>query len=492
MKNKTNDQVAHPSPALPHYMRTGPVLLMSAILMASGCRSVSTEQSHREMETTATAAISGIASLPRQSPHDSVPGMRVQDLLADDLTAEDAVRIALWNNRRIQADYERLDMAAADRLTARLLKNPEVDGALIRSTKGSSEEIIELGAEIDLLHMILLPKRKRVGAANYEAVKLDVAQAVQELAYDTRVACYRLLAARQRLSMRTSVLEAAEAARDMARRLREAGNIRELDRLNWEALYEQAALEVSAAELAVAKSREDLHVLMGLTGDDTSWRMAGELPHPSGNEPSADVVVTLALQNSVQLAMTRWDIEAAAQTLGIARTKSVIPSLHVGIDAERARDGVWFVGPRLAVELPLFDFGQTRRPAAEAALRRLRHEYAAQAVEIAAAARTAALRATVSAVRVRHYREKVLPLRRQITEQTQLQYNAMQLGVFQLLQAKQMELGAESAYIDELLNYWIARIDLEQIRSGLLVQMGRPMLSSPTVMPIGGAGNGGH
>lgn len=462
---------------------------MGGILMVSGCLSVPVEQSHREMETRVTATIPEMNRLPRYAPGET--DTRVQELLADNMTAETAVRIALWNNPRIQSQYARLDTAAAGRLAARLLKNPQVHGAVIFSEADSSEEVIELGAEIDLLHMILLPKRSKIGTATYQSVKLDVARAVQQLAYDTRVVCYRLLAAQQRLTMRESVLQAAEAARDMAQRLRDAGNIKELDKLNQEALYEQAALGVSAAELTVAEERETLNMLMGLSGDDTRWRMTGELPPPDDNALLLGEVVDNALQNSIQLEMTRWDIEAAAQTLGIARAESVIPALQVGVDAEREPDGVWMVGPMIAVELPLFDFGQARRPAAEARLRQLRHAYAAQAIDIAATARRAATRVDVASARVRRYRETLLPLRKDITHRTQLQYNAMQLGVFQLLQAKQMEIAGDSAYIDELLNYWIARIEIEQLRNGLLVDSSTTV-SAPTDAPMAGGNGGGH
>jgi outer membrane protein TolC len=227
---------------------------------------------------------------------------------------------------------------------------------------------------------------------------------------------------------------------------------------------------------------------MGLSGDDKSWRLATGLPEPTSEEHELESAVTNALQNSVQLAMTQWDIEAAAQVLGLSKAESAIPALHLGVEAEREPDGVWLVGPMVAVELPLFDFGQARRPAARAALRKLRHEYAALAIEIAAATRKAVKRAEVAAERVQRYRQTFLPLRKSITQRTQLQYNAMQLGVFQLLQAKQMEIGTESAYIDEWLNYWIARTELEQIRSGLLVEMS-PTVSTSTEMPKAGGGN---
>lgn len=183
---------------------------MSGILLVSGCLSVPIEQSHEALETKVTDAIAGIDSLPRHAPGDREASTRVQDLLADELTAETAVHIALRNNPRIQAHYARLDAAAAERLAARLLRNPEAHGSVIFSEEDSSEEVIELGAEINLLHMILLPKRSRLGTAAYQTVKLDVARAAQQLAYDTRVACYptssALAAKMKSLSVSPSIL----------------------------------------------------------------------------------------------------------------------------------------------------------------------------------------------------------------------------------------------------------------------------------------------
>lgn len=51
--------------------------------------------------------------------------------------------------------------------------------------------------------------------------------------------------------------------------------------------------------------------------------MAGELPLPNDDKLAAAEVETQALKNSVQLAMTRWDIERAVQALGMARAEPV-------------------------------------------------------------------------------------------------------------------------------------------------------------------------
>ena len=62
----------------------------------------------------------------------------------------------------------------------------------------------------------------------------------------------------------------------------------------------------------------------------------------------------------------------------------------------------------------------------------------------------------------------MLPLRERIVNEAQLQYNAMQLGPFQLLRAREQQIETAVGYIETLREYWIARADLVQISSGRL------------------------
>jgi len=55
-----------------------------------------------------------------------------------------------------------------------------------------------------------------------------------------------------------------------------------------------------------------------------------------------------------------------------------------------------------------------------------------------------------------------LPLRTAIVRETQLEYNAMLVGVFQVLEAKRQELDAGRIGIEALRDYWIARTELER------------------------------
>src|SRR5262249_24205298 len=63
---------------------------------------------------------------------------------------------------------------------------------------------------------------------------------------------------------------------------------------------------------------------------------------------------------------------------------------------------------------------------------------------------------------VEEYAKVVVPLRENVVRFSQEQYDAMLLGVYQLIAAKQNEYEAYREYIEALRDYWIARSDLDR------------------------------
>jgi len=59
-----------------------------------------------------------------------------------------------------------------------------------------------------------------------------------------------------------------------------------------------------------------------------------------------------------------------------------------------------------------------------------------------------------------------VPAQQRVVRETLLQYNAMQIGVFQLLQAQREELDVELAHADALREYWSAVAALRALLAG--------------------------
>lgn len=396
----------------------------------------------------------------------------VRNLLANDLTAEDAVQIALLRNRSIQATYEELSIAQADLIAAGLLSNPVFDGE-VRFESGGSGTALELAVVEDFLNIFSIPLRKQIAGAALDEAAVRVTVAVLDLAGEVRRLFYAHQAAEQLLEMRLTVLNATEASFDLATRLHQAGNITGLELANEHALYQQSRLSASAAEVEADVSREQLSALMGLWGEETSWKTSPRLPDPAQFNVDRQDFERKAVARSLNLEVARVSATRAAARLGLARPFAIYDEADIGVSGEREVSGDWTVGPAFSVPIPLFSQGQAAVMGAQANLRQAQERYAAVAVEIRAESRAVHRRVTLLHAQAQHYVEVVLPLRHKIVEETQKQYNAMQVGAFQLLQAKQQEIEAGAAYVATLRDYWLARTDADQIASGVRVRFDR-------------------
>lgn len=466
--------------------------ILAATLSASGCASVQAGMGFEEVRRTVEERTGKRVHWNQGTPADKAVEDEVAALLRDELNAETAVQIALLNNRRLQATYEELNIAQADLVSAGLLRNPIFDAEIRFPTKGGGTGL-EMAVVQDFIDILFIPLRKSIAGSAFEAAKARVAGAAIDLAGQVRAAFYAAQATTQVLEMRRKVVAATEAAYTLATRLRAAGNITELDVSNERALFEQGKLDLRSAELELLRNRERLNVLIGLWGNQTQWTMPARLPEPKAEEPDSQGLERRAVERSLELAIARNEIEQAARTLGIARPLALFPDGELGVTAEREGEGDWALGPAISLPLPIFNQGQPAVASAQATLRSVGERYRAQAVALRSQMRVAQAAVIAARERVDYYAKVLLPLRQQIVKQTQLQYNAMQVGAFQLLQAKRDQINAGSDYIGALLQYWLAHTEREQLLNGRMTAFDETTnMNGELSPPEPNSGRGGH
>jgi outer membrane protein, heavy metal efflux system len=421
------------------------------------------------------------------TPEDEAAARRVQELLAQELTLDGAVQIALLNNRALQAVYGQLGIAQADLVQAGLLQNPILNadvrfptppGLFIGAAAGLAQEFISI---------LQIPLKKRVAAAAFVEAKLTAAAAVIDLAMTVKRAFYRLQGALQLLELRRTVVEATALSADVARRQHDAGNITDLSLADERALYEQARADLARAETDVADDREELTALMGLWGSSaTDWHIAGRLPELPREHVAPEGQETLAVSQRLELAAARERIRRILLAQDLTRSFRLIPTAALGAVAEHEVDnGAWSIGPAISVPLPIFDQGQAALANQAAQRQQSENQHAALAVSIRSQVRRARTRMQQARALAEHYWDVLLPLRVEALRQTQLEYNAMLVGVFQLLVAKRDEIDSGRAYIESLRDYWIARTDLESAVGGELPLTEPPPTSVTPPAPEG-------
>jgi cobalt-zinc-cadmium efflux system outer membrane protein len=390
---------------------------------------------------------------------------RLRALLQKKFTADDAVQIAMLNNRDLQAIYTDLGVAQADLVQAGLFRNPILDAAVLFPLSGVRPDV-QLSVVISFLDALYVPLRKRVAAARFEEAKLRVTGAVLDLATQVRRAFHEHQANEQMLELRQAIVQALTASWDVSRRLHEAGNITDLDLARDRAAAEVSRLALRSAEIVVRQSREHLNDLMGTWGEQTGWEIDGRLPDIPAEAVPVNGLERVALSRSIDLSQARQRMITAGQQLGYDRATALIPETELGVGAEREEG--WKVGPVLSVPIPLFDQGQARVGRAVAELRRSQQEYYAMGVRVRATARAVRDRVLGAQDRALYYRDILLPLQERIVNEAQLQYNAMQIGIFHLLRDRERQIETGVAYVEALREYWLARADLLHISSGRL------------------------
>ena len=441
--------------------------LSLGLLFFSGCTSMRLDAGFDDIKATVEQRSALQISWNSGTELDKEASEKLHSLLKRKLTADDAVQIALLNNRDLHAVYSDLGVAQADLVQAGLLGNPIFDAAVMFPVSGGGQPDLELGAAMNFLNIFYIPLRKRVAAVRFEEVKTRLAGSVLDFAGRVRRAFYTYQSDEQMLELRQTIVQALGASLEIARRLSEAGNITELDLAREQAQLETGKLALRAAEIALRQSREELNIAMGLWGEQVQWQSDGRLPDiPEQPVPTRDIE-RLAVEQSLDLANARQRIAATSEQLGLTRWTTLLPELSSGPQAER-NDGEWEIGPRLEFPIPLFDQGQARVGRGVAELRRARQEYYGAAVRIRATARAIRDRVDGARDRALYYRDILLPLHERIANEAQLQYNAMQLGPFQLLRAREQQIQTAVAYVESLRDYWLARADVEQILSGRL------------------------
>ncbi|MFC7052520.1 TolC family protein [Hansschlegelia quercus] len=386
---------------------------------------------------------------------------RVDRLLARPLTADAAVQIALLNNRGLQAEYNVLGVSEAEYVEASLPPSPTVS---IERVAGSGDLDVERRLIADLLQLLTLPKRAKIAKTEFRAAQYKAIAATFRTATEARRAFYRAVAARETAAFLESARASAGAAAELTKKLGETGAATKLNQARSGALYAEVATELAEARLEASKEREALTRQLGLWGRDLNYKLPGRLPSFPRLKSQGDVEAT-AIRQRVDIIGDRLELDALAQAYGLTEQTRAISMLEVtglanhtrSADGEKANPK----GFEVAAEIPIFDFGRARSVKARETYMGAVNRLLEKAVNARSEAREA-----YATYRGRHeiaraYQDRVLPLRKVITEEAQLQYNGMLVDAFELLTNARENVAANVAGIRAKRDFFIADVDFQ-------------------------------
>jgi outer membrane protein TolC len=452
-------------------VRLAALLTLSAVL--AGCASLSADRGFGNVEQVAKARLGKDVLWPQSPAQRDERERRVAELLAEPLTVDAAVQLALLNHRGLQADFEDLGISEAERVQATRLPNP---GFSIARLKRGDEVEIERGFHFNLAHLLAMPLVKQAETRRVQQVQGRVALRVLSLAAETRKAYIHAVAAQEGERYARQVQQAAEASAELARRMAEAGNFNKLQQLREHGFYADATQSLARAQRLKASTRERLTRLLGLWGEQTAFKLPERLPDLPAEPGDQPDIERLALAQRMDVQAARLASEQTAKNLGLTRRTRFINVLELGVVRNSSNEAPTQRGVEIGLELPLFDWGTARVARAEAVYMQSLQRAAQTAIDARSEVRDAygAYRSAWDIAR--HHRDELVPLRQRISEENLLRYNGMLIGVFELLADARAQIASVNASIEALRDFWLAQADLDMALIG-------PASVAPMVAP---------
>ena len=440
------------------------ILVALSALGVSGCASVNPTPAFHDVQRT----VAGRTGQRVEWMQTLQVPEAVEPLLQKELTADSTVQIALLNNRALQATLEEIGISQAELAQATRLKNPEFAASWRFPDRPPSAVNTEYSIAQDFLDLIILPLRKKVAAQQLEQAKARVAHEVLKLVADAKSAFYTVQGRQQLIDRLRLILEANEAAADLAKAQFEAGTLNELDFQSQQASYNQSKRDLAQAQLQLRSDRERLNRLLGLAGH-TDWKVAGQLPAMPQGEIALEGLEALAVEQRLDLAAARQQVALLNRAVSLNRSTRILPTgVTIGVDTERESNRQRVTGPTLALSLPVFDQGQAALAKLSAQLRQSERQGEALTTEIRSEVREAHALMSANHELAKLYGDVLLPQRQRIVGLTLEHYNFMLKGTYDLLLVKQNELETERSYIEAWRDYWVARTQLERAVGGRL------------------------
>ncbi len=445
-------------------------LLFCAALLLSGCGAVDPREAFQPTQDDVSVLSGHQVAWNQGTADDEKAGAEVKHLLSVPLGANEAAQVALLNNPDLQATFEEIGISQADLVQAGLLKNPTFAASWRFPDVAPGITDAEYSLAQDFLGLIEMPLRTKMAKINLEATQDRVTHEVIHLIGDVKTEFYTYQAELQLEDRLNLIIQADQAAVDLARAQHDSGNINDAAYLNRQAMATSAKLAFSEAQKEKIRTREKLNRLMGLSDEKIEWTARPNLPGLPEADPPLDHLESLALSQRRDLLALRREADAIGRALALKTNTRFLPvSIDIGVDTEKSPDGQRVTGPTLALELPIFDQGQGEIAKLAAEYRQAGRRLQSLAVRIGSEVREARDTLKINRDETAYCKKEVVPLNVQSLNQTLLEFNAMQVNAYDLFLAKQRELDAERDYIQAWRDYWISRSQLEEAVGGNLL-----------------------
>jgi cobalt-zinc-cadmium efflux system outer membrane protein len=374
--------------------------------------------------------LAGITSVPAQQP--------------PRLTVHEALDLADKQNLDLAAARRRRAMALAGVQIARQRPNPSANFTTLRDEPHEGlffDQPVEVGGQ----------RGRRIDVARQEGVltELEITALARQVRRSTREAYYAAAHTRAESERLARVVELARRLAQIAEDRFKTGDVARIEVI-------QTSLEVSRAEadLEVARQREKVSTsqLNALLNEPAAkaWELAGALEDNTPTAPLQDLI-SRAYQSNPDLQHLGGEKKVEESRRSLLKAER-IPNLdfEAGVDFNSPRD--FRYGPRsmISIGLPLFTRSQGEIAQSLANERVLEAETVATERSVSARVEAGFYDLEAQRTQVRLYRDRLLPVARQLESMAEESYRAGKTNILTAIQAQQDVQRVESSYLESL------------------------------------------
>ncbi len=445
-----------------------PGAVAAATLVLAGCASVNFDQAVQDTNNGTGTFTQGKLELSRSDQQQQARRKLSNELLAQPLSQDEAVQLALANSPAVQTLLAQSWSELAQANQTGRIANPMFTFERMRFG-----DELELGRLLSfgLLDLLTLPRRMEISRGQTAQAKVQLSANIVEHVTQVRQAWVRAVAAQQSLQYAEQINRTAQASAELAKRMQQVGNFNKLQRARQQGFYADSAAQLAASEHASTAAREELIRLLGLTDQQSAeLKLPERLPDLPKEPRSVDVVNANATAQRLDVQMARSQLDTAGKFQGLSLLNSLVDvelglrydtEFNNGNGTKKNRKGY-----ELGIRLPIFDWGSAQRDAMNAQTLVAINRY-----ESTVRGASSQLRESYSAYRTaydvaRHYRDEIVPLRKTMAEENLLRYNGMLIGVFELLADTRDQISSVTAAINAYQQFWLADAALAASMTG--------------------------
>jgi outer membrane protein TolC len=436
------------------------------MFFAAGCASVHTKEERHNIKSFAAERTDAEIIWQQTEEDAKIINEGIERLLAEGLTRENAVKIALLNNHKLQSAFEEIGIAKADLVQSGLLRNPIVS-TFFKIPIGGGSTGLEFEGVLSLLDLWQIPPRKKIAASRLETVILKVYEEIMNTAVEAKRFYDEYVFLSYTRDEMERIKDETDNLKDQIEYRGRFGFSGELDikRANIAALEQE--IEYINIETSLQLARMNLNRIMGFLPDRMDYDIIKEIPKDIDLPSDISTLIDKAFSNRLDLKITELKIKEASDLIGL-QYRSIIRDLEAGLSYEKEPEGGEFITPSLRLSIPFFDTNQAQIAKAEFILRQAIKEFQEIKLRIRENVIANFKKLKESRQKVYIIKEQIIPAQKEAVQFAERYFNAMQLNLLHLIEARMDLFKSQKRLFEAMREQRRLELELEKAIGGIL------------------------